>query len=373
MHVAVLGAGYAGVALTRKLEDRLPADVEITVVDERGDHLVQHLVHRAIRYPGIADELTVPFEELFDRATHRRTRVTGLDSDAGRVELDDGSLTYDVGAVALGARTAYYDLPGVEAHSTPLKRLGHAEQIRADFLDVCETGGRAVVGGAGLSGIQAAGELAALADQRGSDAEVVLLERESSVAPDFPERFRRAVADELDVRGVEVRSNRAVVAVEDGTVQFDDGGDLAYDQLVWTGGIAGSDATGGERVDVRATLRLGERTFAVGDGARVVDSSGEAVPASAQTAVREASVAATNVEHLLDHRHNGGEGFEPRLDRYEYTSLGWLVSVGDGAVAQVGPTILRGAAAKKAKGAVAAGYLGGIGAVERAVNYVREA
>jgi NADH dehydrogenase len=369
MHVAVLGAGYAGVALTRKLESGLPADVSITVVDERPDHLVQHLIHRAIRYPDLADELRVPFGELFDRAEHRRARVTGLDPDAGRAELDDGTLEFDVGALALGARTAYYGLPGVETHATPLKRLRHAEAIRERFLEVCGEGGRAVVGGAGLSGIQAAGELAAVADERESDAEVVLLEQQGSVAPAFPERFQQAVAEELVERGVDVRTGREVVAVEDGTVELADG-DLAYDQLVWTGGIAGGDATGGQRPVVRATLRLGDRTFALGDAARVVDADGEAVPASAQTAVREASVAATNVGRLVAHRRDG-EGFEPRLERYDYTGLGWLVSVGDGAVAQVGPSVLRGRAAKAAKETVAAGYLGQLGAVDRALGYVR--
>ena len=198
MHVAVLGAGYAGVALARNLEDRLPEAVSLTVVDERDTHLVQHLVHRAVRYPGVADELTVPFGELFDRATHRQARVTGLDPDAGRAELADGELEFDVGAVALGARTNFYDIPGLEANSTPLKRLEHAERIRERFLEVCADDGRVVVGGAGLSGVQVAGELAALADEEGSDAEVVLLEQEPTVAPSFPDRFRRAVREELD-------------------------------------------------------------------------------------------------------------------------------------------------------------------------------
>jgi NADH dehydrogenase len=369
MHVAVFGAGYAGVALTRKLEDRLPPEVDITVVDERDTHLVQHLVHRAIRSPGIAEELRIPFEELFDRADHRQARVERVDPDAGRAELGDGSIEYDVGAVALGARTAYYDLPGVEAHSTPLKRLAHAERIRERFLEVCEAGGRVVVGGAGLSGIQAAGELAALATEAESTAEVVLLEQADRVAPAFPERFQVAVAEELETRGIDVRTRHTVTEVDDEELAFEGRDPLAYDQLVWTGGITGGETMRGERPVVRATLRLGERTFAVGDAARVVDEDGEAVPASAQTAVREAAVAAANVDRLVEHARTG-DGFEPRLDRYEYTSLGWLVSVGDGAVAQVGPSILRGRAAKTAKKTVAAGYLGQLGALERAMEYV---
>jgi NADH dehydrogenase len=369
MHVAVLGAGYAGVALARKLEDRLP-DADLTVVDERDTHLVQHLVHRAVRYPGVADELTVPFGELFDRATHRQARVTGLDPDAGRAELSDGDLEFDVGAVALGARTNFYGIPGLEANSTPLKRLEHAERIRERFLEVCADGGRTVVGGAGLSGVQVAGELAALADEEGSDAEVTLLEQEPTVAPSFPDRFRRAVREELDDAGVDVRTGRTVTGVDEDAVTFEGHGELTHDQIVWTGGITGSEPLG-ERPVVRATLRLGDSTFAVGDAARVVDEDGEAVPASAQTAVREADVAATNIDRLVAHRRDG-DGFEPRLARYGYTSLGWLVSVGDGAVAQVGPTVLRGRAAETAKETVAAGYLGSLGAVDRAMAYVQE-
>jgi len=373
MHVAVLGAGYAGVALARKLERSLPDDVAITVVDERETHVVQHLIHRLVRYPSLREELTVPVGQLLDRATHRQARVTDLDPDAGEVGLADGSLSYDAGAVCLGARTADYGIPGVEAHATPLKRPRHAERIRAHFLDVCESGGRAVVVGAGLSGVQVAGELADLARQEGASeaVEVRLLEQEGTVAPSFPENFQRAVAEELAEREVRVETGRAVEAVDAGAVSLVGGETVAYDQLVWTGGIAGGDAMGGERPQVRADLRLGERTFVAGDAARVVDANGEPAPASAQTAVRQADVAAGNVERLLSHRRDG-DGFAPRLERYRYDELGWLVSVGDGTVAQVGPSVLRGRAAKALKTTVGAGYLASVGAIEQASDLVWE-
>jgi NADH dehydrogenase len=370
MHVAVLGAGYAGLSLTRKLERSLPADVEITLVDDRETHLVQHLVHRAISHPSLADELTVPITDLLDRATHRQARVVDVDPDDGRVELSDGTLSYDYGAVCLGAQTAFYDLPGVGDEAMPLKRLSHAARIRERFLELCETGGRAVVVGAGLSGIQVAGELVDFARrERAEDVsvEVCLLEQMPSVAPTFPTEFQRAVADELDSHGVRVETGRTVEATDGETLVLEDD-EIAYDQLVWTGGIAGQDAMSGERPQTRADLRLGERTFAVGDAARVVDTNGQQAPASAQTAVRQADVAATNIEKLLT---NDG-GFAPRLARYRYTELGWLVSVGDGAVAQVGGRVVRGAAAKALKTTVGAGYLGSIGAIENASEYVWE-
>jgi len=371
MHIAVLGAGYAGVSLVRKLESALPSDIDITLVDERETHLVQHLIHRIVRKPSLADHLTVPIDELLSRAEHVRAHVTGIDPDEGTVQFEDGSLSYDLGAVCLGARTAFYGLGGVETHATPLKRTEDAERIRAEFEAIAETGGRIVVGGAGLSGIQVTGELAELAAGADADIDIVLLEQASTVAPQFPERFQQAVADELTARDVDIRTGKTVTGADDSTIECTSGTTLAYDQFVWTGGITGQAAVGG-RPETNATLRLGERTFVAGDTARVVDSDGEPVPASAQTAVRQADVVATNIERLCEH-HRSGEGFEPRLERYRYRSLGWLVSIGDETVAQVGPSVFRGTAAETLKTGVGVGYLTNIGAIEDAARYVERA
>ena len=377
MNVVVFGAGYAGLTLARGLERRLPPAVNLTVVDESDDHLVQHELHRAIRRPTIAEDITVPLADCFERAEIRQARVTDVDADAGVATLDDETeLAYDVGAVCLGAETAFYDLPGVEEHATPLKRLADAERIRADVLDCIEAGdARIVVGGAGLSGIQVAGELAALAREEGaSDAvEITLLEQQAAVAPNFPEQFQRAVDEQLRDRGITVRTDAAVAEADADTITLGGGTELDYDEFVWTGGIRGPDALAGDRPLVRSRLQLAGDTFVIGDAGRVVDSDGQAVPASAQSAIREARVAAANVEKLVDHRLGDDTGrFEPRLDDFQFDSPGWLVSVGDGAVAQFGSTVLTGPAAVALKTTVGAGYLMSVGAVRRAVGLVGE-
>ncbi|MFC6975740.1 NAD(P)/FAD-dependent oxidoreductase [Halomicroarcula sp. GCM10025709] len=370
MRVAVLGAGYAGLTLARKLERTLPDDAELVVVDESDSHVVQHELHRVVRRPSLADEISVDLDAVLDCAV-RQASVTAVDPDAGTATLDgEETLSYDVGAVCLGARTAFYDLPGVRAHATPLKRLDHAREVREAFLAL--SGGRVVVGGAGLSGIQVAGELAALRDEEDADTEVLLLEQESEVAPTFPESFQSAVHEALLDAGVTVRTGDSVRQADEDTLTLASGETIAYDQLVWTGGITGTEAMRDERPVVRADLRLGERTFAVGDAARVVDSDGEAVPASASAAIREARVAGSNIAALVDHLRDGRGGFEPRLTRYSFDVPGWLVSVGDDAVAKVGPTVLTGRPALALKTTVGAGYLGSVGAVENAVDLVRE-
>lgn len=374
MHVVVLGAGYAGLTLTRLLERELPTDVDITLVDQSPNHLVQHELHRVIRRPAVADEITVSLTDAVERATVRVARVEGIDIDERTVVLSDGTLSYDVGAVCLGAQTAYYGLEGVREHATPLKRLDDAQQIRGDFWEVCEGTGdpRIVVGGAGLSGVQVAGELAELAREEGLDASVTLLEQFSAVAPNFPSNFQRAVRDALEERGVDVRTETTVTAADEDRVSIDGSATLPYDLFVWTGGIRGPDALEGDRPSVRSDLRLTDRTFALGDAARVVDAAGEAVPASAQSAVREARTVAENVSRIVAAERDPETVFTPRLESFEFESPGWLVSVGDGAVAQVGPAVFTGRAAKALKTTVGVGYLSSVGAIGNAVDLVSE-
>ncbi|MFB6206605.1 MAG: NAD(P)/FAD-dependent oxidoreductase [Haloglomus sp.] len=401
MHVAVLGAGYAGLTVARRLERRLPDDVDITVVDESDTHLVQHELHRVIRRPDLREVITLPLAEVLGRAEIRQARVTDVDAEAGVATLstlaDDESgesgesnqsgksgesggrassergagseerLEYDYAAVCLGAQTAFYDLPGVEEHATPLKRLRHADTIRAEVLD--SAGGEAVVGGGGLSGIQVAGELAALSDAEDLELDVTVVEMADRIAPGFDAAFADAVRTELAARGVEVQTSATVESADADAVHLADGRSLGYDTFVWAGGIRGPDATGGERPEVRANLRVGDGTFVVGDAGRVVDEAGEAVPAAAQTAIREARVAAANIQRLVREGDDGG--FDPRLDTYRYDSPGWVVSVGDGAVARVGPVVLSGDPAKAAKAVIGAGHLGSVGAIGRASDLVR--
>ena len=373
MRVAVFGGGYAGLPLVRKLERELPDDDEIVLIDASETHTVRHEVHRVIRRPSIGEEISIPFDDLLDRAEHRQQRVTEIDPESRTATFEDGStIEFDAGAICLGVETNFYKLPGVREHATPLRTIEHAEQIRAEFLETVPDDGHVVVGGAGLSGIQVAGEIRALADEQADDVTVTLLEREATVAPSFPADLQRALADELDAQGITVQTNATVERADESTIELAESEDVDYDQFVWTGGIRSTDAVGSRRPQVQSTLRLTDRVFALGDAARVVDVDGRPAPATAHTAVRQAPIAAENIRRLLDHDRAADGGFEPRLERYDYDQLGWLVSVGDGAVTKVGPQILRGRAAVTVKRSVGAGYLTSVGAVRNAVDLVRE-
>mgnify|MGYP006280569149 FL=1 len=390
MRVAVLGAGYAGITVARRLERSLPETADIVVVDESSDHLVQHELHRLIRYPALEDAITVPLEKVLSRAEVRRARVTDVDTDAGVATLDGAEdIEYDFAAVCLGAQTEFYGLDGVEEYATPLKNVGDAEAIREAAL--AAPGGSAVVGGGGLSGIQTAGELAALSAEEDLALDITVVEMADRLAPGFDEAFANAVARELDARDVAVETGIAVESADEATVHLEDGRSLPADVFVWTGGIRGADAMGGERRPTPRDLRVSDSTFVVGDAAAVTDENGVPVPASAQTAVRQARVAAANIARLAgdgstgpvripvaddqgatDSPHDEPESGGDSLAAYTPETAGWVVSVGDGAVAEVGPVVFSGDLAKAAKAAVGVGHLGSVGAIRQASELVAE-
>lgn len=366
MQVAVLGGGYAGVTLGRALEGRLPPAVDITLIDETGHHLIQHELHRLVRFPELVSEISIPLTDLFDRATVRETTVREVDVEAGIVVDEDGrSMDPDIVAVCLGGVTAHGGVPGAREYGIPLKRIADAREIRRRAQSLAD-GARIVIAGAGLSGIQVAGELAAM---DACAAGIELVEQAENVAPQHPTAFQRAVRDALVAVDVEVTTGATIEAVTTESVELATGAYRPADLVVWTGGITGPEAIAGTRHRVRADLRAASGTFVLGDAALVVDDRGDIVPAAAQTAVRQAQVAARNITRLLDHDETT-QVFEPRLDRYRYESPGWVVSVGDQSVGMIGDEILRGRAARAIKTSVNATYYGTIGELERAATAI---
>jgi len=374
MRVLVLGGGYAGVVAVSRLERRLPDDVELLLVDERESHLIRHELHRVIRRPAFADTIQIPFDRIPGRAEHVRGTVTGIETEKSRVTVaGEGVLDYDAALLSFGAGPAYYDLDGVEANSIPLDSPEDALDIGTRMEDLLVAGeGRVVIGGGGLAGIQAAGELAALREQWGdTDVAISLLEQAPRLAPQFENGFEGRLQAALEELCVEVRTGSEVVSATEDSVALAGGSSLDADLFVWTGGITGRPATSGQRPQVRADLRLDETTFAAGDAVSVIDVDGSHAPPRAQTAIRQAKVASTNIEKTVSARRTG-ETFRPRYDRYRDESFAWVVSVGDTTMAKIGPQVVSGQAAKAIKSTVGVGYLSSAGAIREALDIARE-
>ena len=324
-----------------RLEATLGTRADLTWVSERPYHLVLHEVHRCIRDPTVEEHVTVPIEEVKSPATtFIKGHVEAVDVDDRRVELTDGdSIEYDYLLVAIGSQTAFFHIDGLETHALTLKSLDDALAIHDALETATESASmadpaRVVVGGAGQTGVQVAGEVAAYREETSSPIEVVLIEGLETVLPGATRSFQAAIRQRLEARSIDVRTGSFVRAVDDERVHFDDGHDLAYDVLVWAGGITGQRAmrdVGVDRDQKSNRLKTAttfqtddERVFALGDAALVEQPGDDPAPPNAQAAWQAAEVAGENVARAIRGQP---------MKEWTHEDKGTLISVGDEAVA----------------------------------------
>lgn len=360
--IVVLGAGYAGVAAVRSLEDQFDTDeADLTWVSKEPHHELVHECHRLIRKPDLRETLTVPVEEVkADRTRFVEGEVVDVDIDDRTIELADGSgIDYNYCAVCLGSQTAFYGIDGLEENARTIKSFADGielnEALGTAALDASEDDpARAVVGGGGLTGIQTAGEIAAFRDLYDAPLEVVLVQESQHLFPGHDHEFQGALREKLDSHDVELRTGDALARADESAVYLgDDEGRLPYDTLVWAGGVTGRDALADadldrdhNRVYADATFASSdERVFAVGDTA-LVRQRKETGPLSEELIwekivnpdVEEGAVPPPTAEAAWEEgKHLGGNIARHMRDEqpveWAYTNKGTLVSVGDAAVA----------------------------------------
>jgi NADH:ubiquinone reductase (H+-translocating) len=352
--VVVIGAGFGGLTLVRKLR-RAPVDV--TLVDRNNYHLFTPLLYQvasALLSPG---DIAQPVRKLVRPVRNcefRLGKVTSIDVDGRVVETDRGDVAYDFLVVAAGSVNNYFGNRSLEARSLNLKELPEAMALRNEVLERVEearwsesTERRkvlltfAVVGG-GPTGVEFAGALSELIrlvlrkDFRGfdvSEARVLLLEGSDRLLGAFHPSLSEAALRSLRHKHVEVWLKALVKEVRPGEIELTDGRRVEVGSVVWTAGVRGSDVgrmLGVEpgrqgRVAVEPTLQLPGRpeVLVIGDLAGL-----DNLPMLSPVAMQEAKHAARVITALIDGRTPA---------RFEYRDPGTMATIGrNSGVAQLG-------------------------------------
>jgi NADH dehydrogenase len=363
--IVILGAGYGGMSCVTRLSRLFRRDerVRIHLVDRHTYHLLETRLHeRAVR----KSEITVPLARFLARrpnVTFHLGEVTRIDLPEKQVELDFGitqtsdattrRLRYDYLVIALGSKTNFYQIPGLEEHAFQLKELRDSELLREhtermfaiaasesnlnrrkEFL-------RFVIGGGGLTGVELATEMAERFDMLSeqyhidvSEPEMVLIELSDRILPSLDGKQIARSVEAMQAMGIQIITNTRVTGMEerDGRllVLRDPGEPIPTRTMVWTGGIRISDLirrSGAEtgpqgRVVVNEYLRLPRfpEVFAIGDNALAINPiTGAAVPTAAQFALQQGYLTADNLRAVI-------AGRTPK--RYRPRVLGEVVSLG---------------------------------------------
>ena len=314
-HVVIVGGGFAGLWAVRALAT---AKVRITLVDRGNHHLFQPLLYQVATAGLSAPDIAAPLRHILRKQRNvevRMATVTGIDADAKRIELDDGSaLDFDTLLLASGATHAYFGNDHWAEHAPGLKTLDDALDLRRKLLLAFERAEAtddpaeraawlnfAVVGG-GPTGVELAGTLAEIARHTLKDefrhidpasARVRLVEAGPRVLASFPEELSRRARRQLEKLGVEVSTGVPVTAIDGAGYRLGDAFVPAR-TVVWAAGVAASplarslgvplDRAGRVPVEPDLSVPGQPHVFVAGDLAAVKREDGGAVPGVAPAA-----------------------------------------------------------------------------------------
>ncbi|MFJ6722268.1 NAD(P)/FAD-dependent oxidoreductase [Streptomyces sp. NPDC091259] len=280
--IVVLGAGYTGAVAAGRLAKRLHReDVAITLVNPEPDFVERVRLHQL----AAGQDLTPrPFREMFagTGVELKLAEVTAVDADRKTVTVtvtggrgsEREELTYDTLVYALGSGWDDGGVPGVAEHAYEVSGRPGALRLR-DRLAALDGGRPVVVVGGGLTGLEAATEIA----EARPDLQVALAV-DGGLGERLSDKGRahlRKVADRL---GVTLHENAAVTAVAADSVTTADGRTVPADVTVWTTGFAvhpialatALELTDHGRIVVDETMRSVSHpdVYAVGDAAMAV-------------------------------------------------------------------------------------------------------
>lgn len=302
--MVVLGCGFGGVEVASELRKR-SKEFEIIMIDRRAKLEYQAAYPELLSGKVTADAISGDLNTFASRinAAFINDAVVNVDFEAKKVTTQKRrEMPYDVIVISIGAEQTFFGIPGAEERSYSINTLKGALETK-DALDTLDYTKELhiVVIGAGLTGVEVAGELVDYLGDRAS-AMIYLVELMPRILPAFPtENVANYAANFLSDSGVVLLTGTAVQEVSEHEITFKDGRKLPYDLIIWTGGIKPNSLL--DKLDipkvrgwlkVDAYLRAAKDVFAVGDTAHI-EIEGARAGQNVEEAERQGKVAADNI------------------------------------------------------------------------------
>lgn len=282
--ILVLGAGYTGMLCAIRLAHRTRRTGALVTLVNPSPRFTERLrMHQVVagqelahhRIADLLDGTGVVFVQGAATAIDTAIRSVTVETPDGPAELTYDSLVY-----ALGSSTDTSTVPGADEHASTLNSPQAAREFADRITQLADSGGTLSVCGGGLTGVEAATEIA----ESHPGLHVTLISR-SEPGPLMNAKARAHLHAAFERLGITLRTGAAITKVLPEGVELADGTVVQADACLWTTGVRvpALAADAGIAVDERglilvdATLRSTSHPeiHAIGDAAAVQQAWGQ--------------------------------------------------------------------------------------------------
>jgi NADH dehydrogenase len=350
--VVIIGAGFAGISLAKKLKK---SNLQVVLIDKHNYHNFQPLLYQVATGGLEAGSIAYPIRKViqgYPNFYFRLTAVKEIDTKNQKILTESDELHYDYLVIATGSKTNFFGNKEIERNAMSMKTIPQSLNIRSLILEnfehaVFSTDEKEqenlmnfVLVGAGPTGVELAGALAEMKkailqkdypDLDIQKMQINLIQSGDRILNTMSEKSSIAAEKFLFDLGVKIYKNVRVTNYDGKTVTTNS--DLSFDTstVIWTAGVQGAAITG---LDASSLIEKVERIrvnqfsqvvgysniFAIGDIA-VMETTNypQGHPMMAQPALQQGDLLGENLVKLLDNKP---------MKPFEYKDKGSMATIG---------------------------------------------
>jgi NADH dehydrogenase len=348
--IVIVGAGFAGITLSRKLSHK---DYQIVIIDKNNFHQFQPLLYQVAMSGIEPSSIAFPLRRLFRQTRNVHIRVAKLEAvDPYKkfIMTNEGRVNYDILVLATGVTTNFYGNDSIESNAYSLKSVSDALFLRNAILTDLEKAlterdidkrkaliDLVIVGG-GPTGVELAGSLAEMRkyilpkeypELNPNEMEVHLIQSRPDLLNGMSGQASVKSREFLEELGVDVITGVRVTGYDGNKITLNNGRSLFSTKVIWAAGITGQPIAGipdevyadGSRIKTNEFSQVVgfDDFYALGDNAYMEEGEHKGHPQVAQPAIQQARLLAKNLNGEVK-----GKPFKP----FHYRDLGTMATIG---------------------------------------------
>jgi NADH:ubiquinone reductase (H+-translocating) len=353
MRIVIAGAGFAGLKLARRLNNK--PGFEVFLLDKVNYHQFQPLLYQVATAALDASNISFPLRKAFHKSKNAHVRLEELKEvfpKENKILTNREEISYDILVLAVGTETNFFGNQQLVDTTFPMKSTVEALQLRHSLIRNFEDAllvndpvelqrlMNIVVVGGGPTGVEICGALAEMKkyvlpndypELDFKNMNIYLLEGGPRTLASMSQRSSEQSEKYLKRLGVEVILNSLVNSYDGKNVQLKDGKVIPAKTVIWAAGVTGWVPAGVDKsliakgnrliVDRQCKLKGFENIYVLGDLAYMqTPKYPNAHPQLASVAIQQADLLGENLIRL--------ERKSTKFYDFEYHDKGSMATVG---------------------------------------------